>query len=352
MAVPAFKRAHYVPVLKAKQGEFAALSTHRDRSSMTPLLEFVPPSEAPKLRHVIDLTLKRLLPSVGPKWPFFFDTQHLGNAELDGAHCLRVIAERLQEAGLKATPVIGIARTKSHQVAAAAAVKILGGDVCLRLTAKDFDSWRKLNSGISDALNVVGTTVDRTHLVIDAGAVCNMGGETVAGLFAANMNLVRMLTGFKTVTVAAAAFPDGVSDLVANSWNYVPRADWLAWLALGNYELKRMPAFGDYGIASPKLPHTGPAKILAQLRYTHEQNFLVWKGADIRKEGYEQFFGICEQLVELPEFRGPEFSSGDAVIAEKAEGSGTSGNPTKWREIANSHHFAEVSHGLATPVAT
>ena len=38
-------------------------------------------------------------------------------------------------------------------------------------------------------------------------------------------------------------------------------------------------------------------------------------------------------------------------IAERARGSGTSGNYTKWREVATAHHITLVQRQLATALA-
>jgi hypothetical protein len=103
-------------------------------------------------------------------------------------------------------------------------------------------------------------------------------------------------------------------------------------------------------ISNPDLPPNGQATILAQLRYTTPESYLVYKGEDVHRAGgtgYAQFHTICADLVQRAEFRGENFSHGDQQIAEKAATTGSPGNAETWRMIGTSHHLETVIDQIA-----
>ena len=178
-----------------------------------------------------------------------------------------------------------------------------------------------------------------------------LAAAAVAQMHRANVGILPHLASWRSVTVIAGAFPPGLGPLVRNIWNRIPRSDWLGWhlLVTGSRRPQRLPAYGDYAIADPPLPHVGRATILAQLRYTTPDLFLVWKGHDAHKHasGFGQFHAICANLLTRPDFRGAAFSAGDTDIAAKAGASGSPGNAETWRKIATSHHLETAREQIA-----
>jgi hypothetical protein len=146
------------------------------------------------------------------------------------------------------------------------------------------------------------------------------------------------------VTVASSAFPLSLASLERNEWNPSARIDWRGWrqLVIGTKQPKRLPAYSDYAIAHPALPPEGIATILAQLRYATPDYWIIWKGRNAIAEGFQQFFAICADLAARAEYRGADFSWGDAEIAQKAANVGSSGNAQTWRQIGTSHHLETV----------
>ena len=177
-------------------------------------------------------------------------------------------------------------------------------------------------------------------LLIDLGSVINATAGTVAQIHRANIDLIPSLNEWRTLTVASSAFPLVLSPLARDQWNLAPRIDWRGWrqVVTGQKQPSRLPSFSDYAIAHPDLPPEGQATILAQLRYATEDNWLIWKGRNAIQQGYDQFFAICADLVARPEYRGKNFSWGDAEIAQKAANGGSRGNAETWRRIGTNHH--------------
>jgi hypothetical protein len=114
-------------------------------------------------------------------------------------------------------------------------------------------------------------------------------------------------------------------------------------------ERHRVPAFGDYAIASPLQAVGAGFAPAPQIRYTVAENWLVLKGRKANRPGNFQFLDICDRVSTHPEFT-RELSWGDRQIEEKARYAHTEpvptavtpGNAMVWRAIGTSHHMALV----------
>jgi hypothetical protein len=155
---------------------------------------------------------------------------------------------------------------------------------------------------------------------------------------------------WRSLTLAGGSFPAALTDMKPSSTERYPRAEWAVWLAVRE-RMQRRPTFGDYAIGNPDMgTEIDPRlmRISAQLRYTADTEWLVFKARNIRDYGSEQFIDICRDLAARPEFSGPHFSWGDAYIAARADRSDSRpGNPQMWRKVGTSHHLAKAVSQIA-----
>ncbi|HZW91395.1 MAG TPA: hypothetical protein VFF64_00315, partial [Candidatus Eremiobacteraceae bacterium] len=221
----------------------------------------------------------------------------------------------------------------------------------LRLISDDFEDVDDLEATLDGIPAVFGVERNEIDLLIDLGSVLNVSAGTVAQMYRADIDLIPNLDEWRTLTVASSAFPLGLTPLVRDQWNPSPRVDWRGWrqLVTGAKRPSRLPAYGDYTIAHPNLPPEGRATILAQLRYATPDTWIIWKGRNVFTDpnGFDQFFAICANLVGRAEYRGADFSWGDAEISQKAANAGSSGNAETWRKIGTNHHIETVLEQIA-----
>lgn len=342
-----FHHSHYVPILKGKRAEPRALGALKSKTHLTPLIEAVPsrtPEQVPidmaaqwpdKQRYFIDL--------------LFLDDPDDETVPAQATHpvrrCFAEVAGRNQDA----VPVTGLARSPGYQSAVQQVNSEQKRGMVLRLVPDDFEDPEELESSLDATLEYFGLEHKDIDLVLDAGSVADSSAGVVAQLHRAQIDLIPNLEDWRTLTVAASAFPRGLGPLVRDQWNPASRVDWRAWRSLvtGSRRPERLPAFGDYAIATPALPPEGRATILAQLRYATSDSWLIWKGRNAITEGFEQFYAICANLVQLDEYRGPDFSQGDADIQEKANNVGGPGSAETWRQIGTNHHIETVLEQIA-----
>ncbi|MHA7811873.1 MAG: beta family protein [Phycisphaerales bacterium] len=340
-----FDRKHYVPVLKAKQGELAAMSFVKHKSAVTPLLEVVPPGSM-TLENRLKKTAKAIERNWGTDHPFFIDFIFLDedDDESEGEHTLSKALALLSETECKPIPVTGSGRSPAYQAALKEYLKESESkDICIRLTPYDFEDEEQLQLTLDRLMGLLEVDTSSIHIIIDMGSVEGVGTSTLLQVHRANCGMMPRLLEWKTFTIAAGSFPASIAPLTRNQWNHISRSDWLAWQSLlTTTKLARKPSYGDYSISHPSLPPDGITKILAQLRYSTPSDFMVWKGKDAFDYGFEQFFDICDNLRNLPEYRGAGFSEGDRVIDEKATKRDSPGNAGTWRQIGTSHHIEVV----------
>lgn len=345
-----FNHKHYVPVLKGKRAEFPALGALRSREGVTPLMEAVPssgPQDVPR----------RMATQWPNESPYFIDLVFLDDPDesttpADSSHPVRRCFDEVADRGQAAIPVTGVSRSPAYQSAVKQVVSEQQQGVCFRITADDFEEdTEDLDDTLQAAMDFFDLEPGDTDMVLDAGSVAGSSSGEVAQLHRAHLDLMPRLDEWRTVTVLASAFPPSLAPLVRGQWNPQNRQDWRAWrrLTTGPHHPARLPSFGDYAIAHPDLPPEGRATILAQLRYATPESWLIWKGWNVFKHqnGFDQFYAICEDMVTRPEYRGAQFSQGDAEILQKATSHDSPGNAETWRRIGTSHHLETVLDQIA-----
>jgi hypothetical protein len=67
-----------------------------------------------------------------------------------------------------------------------------------------------------------------------------------------------------------------------------------------------------------------------------------------RFQGYGQYFSIADEIVALDEYSGPDYSYGDAYIADRANRKGKPGSPASWITACVNHHITFTANAHAT----
>ncbi len=157
---------------------------------------------------------------------------------------------------------------------------------------------------------------------------------------------------FRYMILAAASFPEDLSDVDAATTTTLPRREWELWKTLQrrpNLLPRRDLIFGDYAITHPVPKELDPRtmRMSASIRYTTRDSWLVVKGRNVRQYGFDQYFELCKELVQRPEYEGREFSWGDKYISDCADGMAGPGNATTWRKVGTNHHLTLVMREIA-----
>ncbi len=150
---------------------------------------------------------------------------------------------------------------------------------------------------------------------------------------------------WRRVVVVGSSMPKSLTDIKEDTIGLIERTEWIAWAGLPA-ELRRLVAFGDYGVQHPDPPQdAGQAMgMRANIRYAIADNHLVAraKGA-VNQEGVHQYRSLCQRLQQRPEFEGRGASCGDDTIVDCAEGRIPPRHQNMWRQAGTARHLTFVS---------
>jgi hypothetical protein len=200
----------------------------------------------------------------------------------------------------------------------------------------------------------LGVPPEATDLILDFGPVSDDGAGAMAARLARFVLPQLADSGWRTLVLASGAFPVNLTGVSPFAVARMPRHDLELWRNLRTLKLNCPLEFGDYAVTHPITPVGVPFAAAPQLRYTLGDEWLVIKGRRQDRRGHQQFFDICQEVLNQAGSRapGPDASWGDERI-HLAAGQTTGdtvrvgpGNASTWRSIGTSHHLAYVSRRL------
>ena len=345
-----FGANHYVPILKVKQGEKAALSRVAAAlvPRITPLLEIVERTDGKAIDKHIETAFKGLRDAVSSYPRCFIDTREI---ETDGSTAADTVFSRAKAAGIVFTPVTGVTRT----VDVGPALKHRDHGIGLRLTRAEFEAGQ-LPSAIPAFLSTHDLSRSDVDLIVDLGAVEEMVVDGIAALTNAFLADVPNHQDWRTFTVSASAFPVSMGGVDRHSHDLVERSDWLAWrdhLYSARRSLVRLPTYSDYAIQHPLGVEGFDFRFMqvsAAIRYTKEEHWLLVKGESTRSVlPTAQFPQLATRLVYghlQQHFAGSTHCFGCQAIKAAADGVDGYGSAGAWRRLGTIHHLTAVMQGL------
>ncbi|WP_447887395.1 beta family protein [Serratia fonticola] len=352
----------YVPILRAKAGEFEALKQLKLNYSekIWPFFEIPQLSEDTKklkaLRGSVQLKKDFLnliangIRSVNSSPSMFFD---LFDWKADsyvetGEHVLSYMYRTLTATGTLVHPVIGFDRWDifDYQNALKSLVVPEGTMYCLRIDSTSIDDAYDVDyftSTIHDILDSLGLSGKEVIALFDFGDVTN---KSIVSMHADMQHLITAIDEFKFagIMIAGCSFPIIINDAVkiADSTDLVERKEMHVWKAI--YTDMKIPfIFADYAIRNPK-GADGVKAIHAngKIRYTIENKYFVARGHSKQKGNKgAQMYDLARAIVSSPYYLGPEFSWGDERI-EACSKEEIKGGPTQWISYDTNHHVSFV----------
>lgn len=371
-----FDHSHYVPILKGKQGEFDALykiTSAEQIQRFTPLIEIPPiapsypgPNSPPVPSktiddHVVDVS-ENLAKAVKNLPAIFVDGFYIEEEEdlNDGVSPIDGVFSSLRTAGVGFIPVIGIDRVEDYADSVANAINVDNRGCCLRLVEADIDGIAELGEQISSLLETLSIKPGEVDLLVDFGP--KVPPKSALPFM---IDALPLISEWRTFTLASSSFPADMSDVKKNSIKELEREEWTAWNSLrSKSNIKRMPAYSDYGINHPILAEYNPftMSMSVNIRYTDDLNYVVAKGqAQPRKKWANtpekvkqreqlapgvQYPKLAASIKNHSAWKGETFSWGDGFI-DKCSRKECVGSATDWRAVGMNHHIALVVQQIA-----
>jgi hypothetical protein len=353
----------YVPILKGKEGEYAALEalSAEIKGQLMPLIEipaipydFANECPAKSLdEHIADIPGK--LNRACASMPIYLDLPWFGQEETlaNGQTAFESILTKSAALGVNAIPVVSRENSPAYLAAAKSHATATGSGTCIRLLVEDFEEDIDLDNEVERLLALAASDgIGSTDLIIDLEDLGADAGK--AALIARSVfSMVPNRDRWRRMILAAASFPEDLSDVSAATIVTLPRYEWDLWKTLQKRPSalpRRDLIFSDYAMAHPigKTLDPRTMRMSANIRYTTQDEWLIIKGRNVRQYGFSQYFDLCRLLVERTEYSGRNYSWGDGYIADCAEATQGPGNATTWRKVGVNHHLTLVTRGLSS----
>ena len=344
----------YMPILKGRESELVALGNIPDeqRSRVRPILEACPTDNGDPQNRTLSMEATTFSGRASANLPrnraFAVDCDRLvkryGRPDSGGA--MSVVADAMAREGFKIIPVFRQTDTPDDIAQVAYVSAQHGGGACLRLAwtaPRGADRDAKLSRLLRNDLRLGFAMVD---LVIDLWEVISDYDYT-AGIRRAQQALAwAMPKPWRSINLACAAFPKGLSDLPFDGPAAVPRRDAELWYKVAGS--RNGIGYGDCGVANPRMP---PGRTPhPNLRYTSDEDWIIYRCPRGQGSGaYGCFRDLCRAVITSEHWatRGSAFSWGDEQIELYANGhAGPRNDPSGWRACGMSHHFATVLNRL------
>lgn len=349
---------HYLAVLQSKPGERSALANVSAATweRLTPLVEIVgPKTPKPVLSKESVSTWMRNLRFLGAR-PFYLDILRLNpthpvEAKVGTDPVLARLYEEAGKRGMRFVPVVHVGQSGAGhvQLVADAALQDANG-VALRYRSRKVipPAGKRHQDVLRKQLDDLGVDVTDADLIIDLEFI-DKDDEIDPDDIADALRDMCAVGNWRSVVVIATSIPKmlgGPNGVKEGTVGTLPRREWELWSELRKRELPRVPAFGDYAIQNPEPPadDIGGNTMRANIRYTTTSETIVARGrGPVSQEGSEQYHGLCKLITARPEFSGPGFSWGDAVIDQCAKELRDPGSQPTWRGAGTSHHLQFVT---------
>jgi hypothetical protein len=207
--MPGFNHKHYVPILKGRRGEFPALKAIKVKADVSPLMEAVPKFSC----DYVPIQMSKAWPK---GHPFFIDLLHYPDDDEDihgtVAHPLTHCFNAIKAKWLTAIPVTGTGRSPKYQASVKQIAASHSQGIAIRLMPADFDET-DLATALNKLVGFLGVKRSEIDIIIDLESVASVGSASVAEMYRANISLLPHLNDWRSLTVAAAAFPLGLGPL-------------------------------------------------------------------------------------------------------------------------------------------
>jgi hypothetical protein len=324
---------HYVPFLKAKQGERAAMGelAPEVKSGICPLFDF--PRNTPNYdEEGYGATTSRIVAGLKKHWgadsEFYFDDLDIGQTlSVEGEHQYAYVLKALY--GLQVVPVVALDRI-NHNAAVARLKRedeIASDIVAFRAEQGDFEDFDDKEDQIDYDLANVFKEFKAIDLILDCRLCSGMDVLTTAQQIAAFSQKFCAAYPVRRVIVAGSSIPPSIRD-VLGTHNVItlPRRE-LEIIACTSDLVDVDVVAGDYATVSPFYtdvefdPKLLPKVTAPRLIYTFGHSYYIARGTSLASGGYEQYVGLTSGLCKQAFFRSG-YSSGETYFYEKSKGIG------------------------------
>jgi hypothetical protein len=348
----------YLPILKAKAGEFTALSklNWTIKSWVYPMFEITQieyDNESGSTATTIEEHLMKLVKKILKCWPYehsFIDIDLIKNELINGNSAIEYIYDLFAKNNVLPMPVarINMPDSLTHGFSILKQ-KYPINNIGIRVTIEDIDS-PEFNQDLEKTLRSLSLSQNECHMIFDLMDSDFSETENFSDGVVTIISRFPSRDEWKSFTLAGGSFP--ITSKLKEGQQQIERGDWKLYnsvlLKLIQNNIGTSINFGDYSIVAPGHFAYDPIRMQtsASIRYTHNNSWVVIKGKSLKLYGYDQYFEISRIIKTSTFFLGQNYSEGDGHIFKCSPGVTTTGNPQVWKWVGNNHHITKVVNDL------
>lgn len=347
------RKPAYVPILKAKKGEFDALVNLSGSASdkVIPLIDIPRPSDP---ERTIGEFLQKTANNIGKVRAgntifldmFYWDARMQMET---GEHVLSYMCTKLKSLGVFVNPVIGYDRwdEPQYQYALQTIERRTDQSFCIRLDTDaiaDIADTDFFEERLDEMVKILDLRYEQCSVMLDFGDISKYA---LLDIIDTAKNAVAWLSSknFRYVIITGCSLPPSISDAVhaQDTSSLVLRKEMLVWKSVTS-EMPTTPiVFGDYCIRNPLSQENIIAKHQnGKIRYTINNHYFVVRGRSKQLTPLtEQNYELANILVQSRHYLGASFSWGDQRIFDCSQ-KNFKGNSTNWVSIDTNHHIETV----------
>ncbi len=353
----------YVPILKAKKGEFDAIThlSERGIDFITPWFDVPQLNEsARKKSEPIQTFLNKKASDLAKAWAgrsIFIDLPRWAtNAQTEnGEHVLPFLCNRLELLDVNVNPIVDYVRWEDPVYEnALRGIKLENGrNFCIRLnmdadTIDDMSDSDYFNERLFEIIKKLEIDPSKIKLLIDFGDVSKQSHHIDGMIKNAKqaIYLTRQI-GFSQFMLAGCSLSPFIPSAVktVNTTGLVLRKEMLTWRTLLSENPLLNITFADYGVRNPsssdepiKNPNTN-----GKVRYTIEKEYFIARGPPLNSGlKFNKFNHLAGIVVASDKYLGSSFSWGDEQLSLYSDPEHKTGNYTTWVSIDTNHHIESV----------
>lgn len=320
----------YVPFLKAKRGEFTAMSelAPNVKQAICPFFDF-PRKKEDYDSETYANTSQSIATSLKKHWgsdaEFYFDDLDVNQSlTLKGEHQYAYVLKALQ--GLQVVPVVALDRIKHNDAVAQLRRdgEIASATVAFRAEQGDFEDFAASEDQIDYDLAPVFKAFETIDLILDCRLCTGKNvSETSQQIAAFAQKFCAAYDNVRRVIVTGSSIPRSLGEIVKSTITKVVARSELAILAKARGLTVIDLVSGDYATVSPFYsdadfePELFPKVTSPRLIYSFDDSHYIARGSSLASGGYGQYFGLTKQLCGQAFFR-PGYSRGEDYFSEKS----------------------------------
>ena len=350
------KSVIYSPILKSKRGEAKALHqlSASIKSKIIPFFDILALKPQTQNGSEVEAHLIKQALTIASGWKQqgvcyvdLFDVNPAARA-LAGGHPVHVVHTRLAAEHVQAIPVVGLERDVHYKLAIRAVVADGAAALGIRLEAEDMQLSSVLANRVRRLVDELGAASIPIHLFCDFRSIAGQSPEALRAQFLKAYPELTKVAASRIVFAASAMVPN-MGSYKKDSFNRVPRIDYLTWQSIA----KVAPSVGysDYGVVHPDYIDLDPRVIKpsAKIRYSTDGEWLIVKGSRWA-DNTAQHHRLSQVLQGKAEFRGADCWGADYIVTAAA-GRKTYGALETWVTIDQNTHITHTVNHLTKVVA-